>query len=74
MDSATQQFKGDIWQVLAHLLANNLIWMGLAFAAIGIALLLLSPVRGFGRTLTLSGGTLLIIAVLLHSVAWTPLL
>ncbi len=74
MDTASRQLKEDVWQVLAHLLANNLIWIALVVAVVGVALMILVPVRRWGRDVTVSAVLLFALAIVTHGIAWTPLL
>ncbi len=74
MDSASARLKEDVWQVLGHLLANNLIWIALVLIIGGIAIGLLTPARRWGRDFAISGGIIAVFAIVIHSIAWTPLL
>ena len=70
----TKELEGDIWQVLAHALANNLIWIAVATIVAAIALRILLPSPRLSRDLLIGGAGIVLLAVLLHGAAWTPLL
>jgi hypothetical protein len=74
MDNASNHLKEDVWQVLAHALANNLIWIALLLFIGGLLLAAFLPTTRVGRDLSISGAAVAIGAFVLHGLAWTPLL
>jgi hypothetical protein len=74
MDNASNHLKEDVWQVLAHALANNLIWIALLLLICGLLLAVFLPTTRGGRDLSISGAAVAIGAFVLHGLAWTPLL
>jgi hypothetical protein len=74
MDNASNHLKEDVWQVLAHALANNLIWIALILLISGLLLAAFLPATRVGRDLSISGAAVAIGAFVIHGLAWTPLL
>jgi hypothetical protein len=74
MDNASNQFKEDVWQVLAHALANNLIWIALLLLLGGLLMAVFLPTTRVGRDLSISAAVVAIGAFVLHGLAWSPLL
>ena len=70
----TNQLKEDVWQVLAHALANNLFWIAITIIVAAIALRIALPSWRLGRDLMFGGVGVVLLAALLHGAAWTPLL
>jgi hypothetical protein len=74
MENASNHLKEDVWQVLAHALANNLIWIALFLLIGGLLLAAFLPKTRVGRDLAISGAAVAIGAFVLHGLGWSPLL
>jgi hypothetical protein len=74
LDNASEHLKEDVWQVLAHALANNLIWIALALVVGGTVLAVFLPKTRFGRDIAVAGAIAVIVAVIVHGLGWSQLL